>query len=70
MSTSPCILTPIRYTGFEVEGVFMRNWDEKDELGVCYADRELHEVERICAKLHIPCHQVNFVREYWTEVFR
>ncbi len=48
----------------------MRNWDEKDELGVCHADKEFEEVQRVCDRLNIPCREVNFVKDYWNEVFR
>ncbi len=48
----------------------MKNWDEKDELGVCNADKEFKEVERVCKRLEIPCRQVNFVKDYWNEIFR
>ena len=48
----------------------MKNWDERDEHGVCNAEKDYEEVVRICDQLKIPCRQVNFVKEYWNEVFR
>ena len=56
--------------GYNIQGIFMRNWDEKDELGVCHADKEFEEVQRVCDRLNIPCREVNFVKDYWNEVFR
>lgn len=47
----------------------MRNWDGKDELGVCAADRDAEDAERTCKALGIPFIEVNFVKEYWNEVF-
>ena len=48
----------------------MRNWDERDETGHCTADADLHEVEAVCRHIDIPCMQVDFVKEYWNDVFR
>ncbi len=47
----------------------MRNWDSKDELGVCLADEDAEIAERTCRKLDIPFTEVNFVKGYWNEVF-
>jgi tRNA U34 2-thiouridine synthase MnmA/TrmU len=55
----------------------MRNWDGRDDEGLaggeCPADREWADVRAVCAGLPGPYHpppvEVNFVREYWTEVF-
>jgi len=59
----------LRQQGFEVEGVFMRNWDGVDETGICTADKDCEEAERIATKLGIKFQVVNFVKEYWNEVF-
>ena len=48
----------------------MRNWDERDETGHCSAEADYHEVQALCSHIGIPCRQVDFVREYWNEVFR
>jgi hypothetical protein len=50
--------------------MFMRNWDERDETGFCNADKDFDEVRLICDKLQIPVREVNFVKDYWHEVFR
>jgi tRNA-specific 2-thiouridylase len=59
--------------GYAVHGVFMRNWDEWNtgELrsGDCQAERDWRDVQRISRILKIDCHQVDFVKEYWTQVF-
>lgn len=47
----------------------MKNWDQVEEGGQCQADRDWEDVQRICDHLKIPRHRVNFVHEYWTEVF-
>lgn len=59
----------LKRRGYEVIGVFMRNWDEKDEKGHCTADTEAEDAEWVCQKLDIPFHEVNFVKEYWNDVF-
>ena len=56
--------------GYSLIGVFMKNWDERDEAGQCSADRDYHRVRQVCEALDIPCTQVNFVKEYWNDVFR
>lgn len=47
----------------------MRNWDGKDETGICQADKDAEDAERTCKMLGIPFHHVNFVKEYWHHVF-
>ena len=48
----------------------MHNWDELDESGQCTSERDFADVEEICRHISIPCQRVNFVKEYWNEVFR
>ncbi len=48
----------------------MRNWDERDETGVCTSEADFREVEAVCQHIGIPCRQADFVKEYWNEVFR
>uniref|UniRef100_A0A673U9T9 tRNA-5-taurinomethyluridine 2-sulfurtransferase n=1 Tax=Suricata suricatta TaxID=37032 RepID=A0A673U9T9_SURSU len=59
----------LRRRGYQVTGVFMKNWDSRDELGVCTADRDCEDAYRVCRILDIPFHQVSYVREYWNDVF-
>lgn len=60
----------LKSQGYEVEGLFMRNWDEKDENGVCQASLDLKDAEIVCNKLGIKLTEVNFAREYWNNVFQ
>ena len=48
----------------------MRNWDERDETGVCRASQDFADVQRVCERLAMPCQQVDFIKEYWNDVFR
>ncbi|XP_014211143.1 mitochondrial tRNA-specific 2-thiouridylase 1 [Copidosoma floridanum] len=59
----------LKSKGFNVTGVFMKNWDLPDELGVCQVDKDYEDAKWICDKLKIPLIEVNFVKEYWNEVF-
>ena len=59
----------LREQGYEVVGVFMRNWEETDETGTCTADEDFDFVRRVCGQLDIPYYTVNFVRQYWDRVF-
>lgn len=56
--------------GFEVTGIFMKNWDVRDETGKCQSDADKEDAEYVCKHLDIPFKEVNFVKEYWNEVFR
>ncbi|MDD3517058.1 MAG: tRNA 2-thiouridine(34) synthase MnmA [Chromatiales bacterium] len=54
--------------GYEVEGLFMKNWvDAEDE--VCTAAQDLEDARAVCDRLGIPLHTVNFAPEYWDRVF-
>ncbi|WP_311954449.1 tRNA 2-thiouridine(34) synthase MnmA [Halomonas garicola] len=55
--------------GYEVEGLFMKNWDEDDGTEYCTAKEDLADAEAVCEKLGIPLHTANFAAEYWDNVF-
>jgi len=59
----------LKEAGYEVIGVFMKNWDDRDETGVCSADADYDDVRRVCDQIGIPYYTVNFEREYWDRVF-
>ena len=58
------------FSGFEVTGVFMRNWDVTNEIGYCSLDRDCEDAKYVCNHIGIPFHDVDFVTEYWNDVFR
>lgn len=60
----------LRRRGYQVTGVFMKNWDSLDEQGVCAADKDCEDAYKVCQILDIPFHQVSYVKEYWNDVFR
>ncbi|MDX1704980.1 tRNA 2-thiouridine(34) synthase MnmA [Pseudidiomarina sp.] len=55
--------------GYQVEGLFMKNWEEDDTAEYCAAATDLADAEAVCAKLGIDLHTVNFAAEYWDNVF-
>ncbi|MGV6857885.1 MAG: tRNA 2-thiouridine(34) synthase MnmA [bacterium] len=55
--------------GYEVEGLFMKNWEEDDEEGYCAAEEDLADAQSVADNLGIPLHTVNFSSEYWDKVF-
>ena len=66
--------------GHEVEGMFMRNWDSvanNDVLGnpdlenpVCAQETDFLDAQSVANKLGIVLHRVDFVEEYWNDVFQ
>lgn len=59
----------LKEQGYEVIGIFMKNWDDTDEFGVCTAEEDAADVRRVCAQIGIPCYTVNFEKEYFDKVF-
>ena len=59
----------LKQQGFDVVGVFMKNWEETDENGVCLATQDYDDVRDVCQSIGIPYYSVNFVKEYWDRVF-
>ncbi len=55
--------------GYQVEGVFMKNWDEDDGTEYCTAMRDLADAQSVCDRLGIILHTINFASEYWDRVF-
>ena len=65
--------------GYEVIGLFMRNWDsftngEYNDApvsinGICPQEEDYNDALKVCNKLGIPLHRIDFVKEYWDYVF-
>lgn len=55
--------------GFEVEALFMKNWEEDDSSEHCSAAEDLADAKQVAGKLGIKLHTVNFAHEYWEDVF-
>ncbi|WP_199608774.1 tRNA 2-thiouridine(34) synthase MnmA [Flocculibacter collagenilyticus] len=59
----------LQQQGYQVEGLFMKNWEEDDTDEYCAAAEDLKDAEAVCEKLGIELHTVNFAAEYWDNVF-
>ena len=55
--------------GFDVAGLFMKNWDEDDGTEYCTAQEDHADAAAVCAALGIELHTANFAAEYWDDVF-
>jgi len=59
----------LQQQGYQVEGLFMKNWEEDDTDEYCAAAEDLKDAQAVCDKLGIELHTVNFAAEYWDNVF-
>ena len=69
----------LKKEGYEVIGLFMRNWDAMvngDVFGnptlndnICPQEQDYNDALEVCNKLDIPLHRIDFVKEYWDFVF-
>lgn len=69
----------LKEQGYEVEGLFMRNWDasiNNDILGnptldnnICPQEQDYNDALSVCKSIGIPLHRIDFVKEYWDYVF-
>ena len=55
--------------GYQVAGLFMKNWDEDDGTDYCTAMEDLADAKAVCQELGIELHEANFAAEYWDNVF-
>ncbi len=60
----------LKRQGYEVIGVYMNNWEEVDDQGVCTAERDWADVRDVCDVIGIPYYSVNFAGEYKDRVFQ
>ncbi|WP_025755296.1 tRNA 2-thiouridine(34) synthase MnmA [Mycoplasmopsis cricetuli] len=69
----------LKKQGYEVEGLFMRNWDSilnNDVLGnhdisqnICPQEKDYQDAMKVAKELNIKLHRIDFVKEYWNYVF-
>jgi tRNA-uridine 2-sulfurtransferase len=57
----------LRDQGYDVQGLFMSNWEEEDDY--CTTARDYQDARQVAAELDIPLHRVNFADEYRERVF-
>ncbi len=59
----------LKEQGYNVIGLFMNNWEEKDECGACTGEEDFADVRRVANAIGIPYYSVNFAKEYADRVF-
>ena len=68
----------LQQQGYEVIGLFMRNWDSLADgeldgpttsTGQCPQEADYDDAKAVCDKLGIPLYRKDFVKEYWDYVF-
>jgi len=59
----------LKNQGYNVIGLFMKNWEEKDALGRCTSTKDYDDARKVCDKIGIPYYSVNFSKEYYERVF-
>ncbi|MCP1645585.1 tRNA-specific 2-thiouridylase [Pseudomonas citronellolis] len=59
----------LKEQGYEVEGLFMKNWEEDDGTEYCTAMTDLADAQAVCDRIGIKLHTANFAAEYWDNVF-
>ena len=50
--------------GYQVEGLFMKNWEEDDGTEYCTAMTDLADAQAVCDRIGIKLHTANFAAEY------
>ena len=67
----------LKEQGYEVIGLFMRNWDSLANMeydapstsNICPQEEDYNDAKKVCDKLGIPLYRKDFVKEYWNYVF-
>ncbi len=59
----------LQQQGYQVTGLFMKNWEEDDDTEYCSAAADLADAQAVCDKLGIELLTINFAAEYWDNVF-
>jgi tRNA-specific 2-thiouridylase len=59
----------LKRAGWDVSGLFMKNWEEDDDADYCAASADLADAQAVADLLDIELNTVNFATEYWDRVF-
>jgi tRNA-specific 2-thiouridylase len=58
----------LREAGYDVQGLFMNNWEEQDSY--CTSSQDYQDARSVASELGIVLHRVNFADEYRERVFQ
>ena len=59
----------LKEQGYDVTGVFMKNWDADDTDDYCAAAEDAADAQAVANILNIPFHTISFAKTYWDKVF-
>lgn len=68
----------LKKEGYDVVGLFMRNWDSlvnndiegnPNQGNICPQEQDYNDALAVANKLGIEMHRVDFIKEYWDDVF-
>jgi len=60
----------LKQQGFEVEGLFMKNWVDYADESECTVEEDRKDAQSVADKVGIVFHEANFAMEYWDYVFK
>jgi tRNA-specific 2-thiouridylase len=59
----------LKQQGYDVQGLFMKNWEKDDTDLYCHSAEDVFDAKRVADRIPIPLSSVNFAKEYWDRVF-
>ena len=59
----------LKEKGYEVHGLFMKNWEDDDGSPYCSVKEDFMDAVFVADQLNIPLYEVNFAKEYKDRVF-
>ena len=60
----------LKNSGFDVQGIFMKNWTNSAPNIECTTEADFKDAEEVCDQIGIPLHMANFSSDYWDKVFK
>jgi len=59
----------LKQQGFDVEALFMKNWNESENDENCIWEKDVEDALKTCEKLEIPINTLDLSEDYWDQVF-